>query len=264
MNKWLGSILVTVVFASSLIYVVYYYDNINDNIAENTQENRQSIELLPPIYHLSIDVNPSISILLNANLDVVAYHSYNIEGDIVLNQLNLLDRSLDSTIKVIIEKLSEYDFIRDNSVIYFSLINENDKDSRNESLEEYIDIVDVLTESVYQNLAGLLNDSQIHIQKLDSSILKLAESQRISPGKLAIQLKSVEDLSELEKYLSENFQNILNNDRNSKIDNNIKQQEKQFIDIQRPETPATPNAPNIQGINEIPTIQDIPEINKLQ
>lgn len=137
---------------------------------------------------IDIDVNPSVELKVNAFDRVVGAYAYNKDGQSVLKELDVENKTYTEAVKELIRRMTDQGYIGNNGLVSITL-QTNNKKKQNSQLNDLKDSVSkVLTEKkvkATEEVYSVGHDTKVHSHK-----------EKVSPAKyLAIQ--------ELQKYDSQ-------------------------------------------------------------
>lgn len=267
MKKWIISAFITSIIIGSLSFVVFYYDNdsVEGNVVRQQDEmNTADIDLVA-VTNISLDINPSLQILLNKSNNVVSYHSYNIEGDMLLQGMNLFNIPFEKALEHIVEELGKYyDINSDNFQLLVTvapIISANiDREEAELEDQTKTNQYDYFVKLINTTLQNKIASESIYIWEVSEPLSKMAHDKGMSVGKLMFQLQSIEDLKELENELSKKYQELLENNNVGKNTPTISSPEKPIQPNIEVSVPTIPSAPTVPQLSEIQPIKELPSI----
>ncbi|WP_442599260.1 anti-sigma factor domain-containing protein [Neobacillus sp. D3-1R] len=135
--------------------------------------------------YMSIDVNPSIELAVNEDLEVVSMEAYNPEGKLVISEIdNWKKKDVSAVTTQIIEKIKEQGFFENHDEVVISTVYEDKKQDKIEKkLEEDIEMIEKKVEE--ENL-------QLTVVQGTKEEREEAHKQGITTGKLKENQPSVE------------------------------------------------------------------------
>jgi hypothetical protein len=131
-----------------------------------------------PTSYVSVDINPSVELGINAFGKVVSVTPYNADGEIVLGGLDLMNKNVESAVRLIVRSASQNGFIKDDGSTFISVTAETDSDTQARQLEA--DAETGAQDAIDQeNDAATVETEHIGLDRRDDAI-----ALGISPGKL--------------------------------------------------------------------------------
>ncbi len=130
-----------------------------------------------PVKYISIDINPSVELGVNAFDTVVSTTSYNEDGTALLEEVNVNNMSVEEAVSTIVEEAAEQGYIAEDGSTVISVTSESNNENTAEELE---------TESEEAVEAALKAKNIMAVVYANSSSLELrtaAKELGISPGK---------------------------------------------------------------------------------
>lgn len=127
---------------------------------------------------IELDVNPSISLSVNAANKVLSATSLNEDANTILENLSLSDQSLDKAVNLIIVSFVENGYLNNNTNTILVTI-ENKKDNFADDLKEQL-TTDITTTLQERNITGTVLTQYM---KEDKEVKQLAKQYEISVGK---------------------------------------------------------------------------------
>lgn len=158
-----------------------------------------------PASFISVDINPSVELGINAFGRVVSVQAYNADGRIILTGLELRGLKVDKAISLILASAAEGGYIADDGSTIVSITAETDESGLAASLES--DALAGACESLdaSSKTAVLISDS------VSLSMREEAESAGITPGKLNLinKLQAVDPEASVDEYKDASVKEII-------------------------------------------------------
>ncbi|MDR3053589.1 MAG: hypothetical protein LBU48_07000 [Coriobacteriales bacterium] len=144
------------------------------------------------IAFVDIDVNPSIELSLNRFDRVVDVYAYNDDGQEVLNNVNIKNKSYRDALKILLDEMIERGYLSDSGLITVTLQMKNDTNVK--------ELLSALRASVDSVLQAENQTVEQNIFAVDSNTKNHAHEQNLTPAKyLAIlELQSVDPTATFE------------------------------------------------------------------
>lgn len=142
---------------------------------------------------ISVDVNPSIELVVNRWNRVIDAEAYNEEGEAVLSKVKINNKSIDDAICLILSNGLE-NYILEDSNIFCTVQNDSKKGT--------LGLKENLRESFASCLKGFKDDYDLEIYGVDDDMIKKAHSHHITAGKYMIlmQLEEVNPDADIDEY----------------------------------------------------------------
>ncbi|QSX09153.1 hypothetical protein J0B03_03530 [Alkalibacter rhizosphaerae] len=131
-----------------------------------------------PAYYVSLDVNPGIVFEVNRFERVIGFEGQNDDGDMVLQQLKLKNKSADEAIRMTVEKINEEGYFGENEMIYLATLSKDEEKAARLSGK----LENAVEEEVEEN--GV--KAEVSAGLLGYDMVQKARELGITPGKLNI------------------------------------------------------------------------------
>ena len=180
-----------------------------------------------PVSYLSLDSNPSVELGVNAFGEVVKAESYNVDGEKILNGIEVTGLNVKEAVKNLIESIADNGYIADDGSTIISITSETDNLNRATNIEnDAEDGADAALQNTYRN-------AYIQIDNVSLSMNEEARVLGITPGKLNLirKIQLLDPTATVEQYKDSNVKNIMKtikdkreqssvSNRNEKAENN--------------------------------------------
>lgn len=142
---------------------------------------------------ISVDVNPSIELVVNRWNRVIDAEAYNQEGEEVLSKIKLNNKSIDEAICLLLSNGLE-NYIEDNTNILCTVQTESKKGT--------LGIKEKIRDSFASCLKGFQDNYDLEIYGVDAELMKNAHAHRTTAGKYMtiMQLKEVMPEADVDEY----------------------------------------------------------------
>jgi hypothetical protein len=150
-----------------------------------------------PYSYVDIDINPSMELTVNIFDRIIGAEGFNVEGSEIVGSLQLVNRSLEDGVRMVVSEARVREYIRENysNVVLFTVV------SRNEQKAE------ILSSRLLESAAPEIADdeaSSLMVQKVEIEKYEKSKDNNISPGKKVIIEKVIENNPEVEPEALEN------------------------------------------------------------
>ena len=150
-----------------------------------------------PYSYVDIDINPSMELTVNIFDRIIGAEGFNVEGSEIVSSLQLVNRSLEDGVGMVVSEARVREYIRENysDVVLFTVV------SRNEQKAE------ILSSRLLESAAPEIADdetSSLMVQKVEMEKYEKSKDNNISPGKKMIIEKVIENNPEVEPEALEN------------------------------------------------------------
>jgi hypothetical protein len=118
---------------------------------------------------VTVDINPSIELTVNADNEITAYRALNLDGEVVIESMVLNNLNINDGIEAVIEQATALGYVTANSVININAFNEQStvENRLNERIKEHF-------------------QSRIQMIEMTETLRSEAKTLNISPRKLAL------------------------------------------------------------------------------
>lgn len=170
-----------------------------------------------PVSYVSLDINPSVELGLNAFGKVVKSEGYNDDGKKVLEGLDLTNDNVKEAVKAVIDSVSDNGYIASDGSTVVSVTSETDNP------ELATEIQDLAEEGANEALDENNKEAVVEKDNVPLSLNKEARELGITPGKLNLirKLQEVDPSATIEQYKDASVKTIMktiqkNNDKGHK------------------------------------------------
>lgn len=87
-----------------------------------------------PTSYISVDINPSVELGINAFGKVVTVKAYNTDGETIISGLQLVNSNVESAVRLIVKSASQNGFIKDDGSSFISVTAETNNEKKAEAL----------------------------------------------------------------------------------------------------------------------------------
>ena len=152
-----------------------------------------------PASYVSVDINPSVELGVNAFGKIVTVKAYNADGETVLNGLSLLNMNIGKAVRLIVASAADNGFVQHDGSSLIAITVESNNDAKADTLVQDAETgaEDALTSG---DTAATIETSQIGLDRRDEAI-----ALGITPGKLNLieKLHELDPDTPLEVYISQ-------------------------------------------------------------
>ena len=122
-----------------------------------------------PASYVSVDINPSVELSINAFGKVVTVTAYNADGEAVIGGLSLLNLDVECAVRQIVDSAALNGFIQDDGSAYISITVETDSDTTAEALKQNA-VAGAEDALAYGNSTATIETAQIGLDRRDDAI----------------------------------------------------------------------------------------------
>lgn len=141
-----------------------------------------------PTSYVSVDINPSVELGINAFGKVVSVQAYNTDGETVIAGLSLMHANVESAVMLLVKSASQNGYIKDDGSTFISVTAETNNNKKAEKLQREAQLgAENAIES--EDDAATVASENIALDRRDEAI-----SLGITPGKLNL----IQKLQELD------------------------------------------------------------------
>jgi hypothetical protein len=201
-----------------------------------------------PTSYLSIDINPSVELGINAFGKVVTATAYNEDGETILQGQDVVNMDVKDAVNILITSASQHGFILEDGSTIISIISETNNEK---NAEELVDTAEEGAEAAMDS-----EGSSAAIQKDNISLERRDEARElgISPGKLNLiqKLQELDPTITVEQYKDVSVTEIqkkfteLKKEQNGKTDQ-VELDETETIPEDEPSESVSPDAETSSG-----------------
>lgn len=181
-----------------------------------------------PVAYLSLDINPSIELGINAFDRVVNVTSYNADGDAVLSDLQLYRQPTADAVAALVQATAQKGYVYSDGSTIISLTTETDQQGLADTLQQSA------AQAAQQSLLASGNTAVVYTAGIGLDLREEARTRGISPGKLNL----IQKLQQLDPSITtESYQNA-----------RVTEIMKQIIALNKEAKAAGKALPGLQGI----------------
>lgn len=177
---------------------------------------------IAPYDYVSIDVNPSVELVINRFNRVTKVESFNEDGTKILNELSLKNKTSQEAMELVIKEVEQQGFFKEelNNELMITVSAKDEEKARKMEIE----LGEVVKEKLYKNN---LDKTPITTASVTLERHKEAESLGISTGKLNLiqKLQGVIPEVKYEDYVDAPVKDIMKAIKDSRKDNNLAEEE---------------------------------------
>lgn len=130
-----------------------------------------------------IDVNPSVGLEINNDLEVIKLFSYNEDGDEIVRVVEWKNKDLELVIGSIIKETEKAGYIKNGREMLLSFSVEN-KD-KGEKIEKFSKKIEKIENEVHQKY-----QMDVYVSKINQEDIEKAQKENVSPGKYHLKEKA--------------------------------------------------------------------------
>jgi hypothetical protein len=184
-----------------------------------------------PVAYVSMDINPSVELAVNAFDTVLAVEAYNEDGKNILEGTNLVNTKVDDAVSTVVSNAISEGYIKEDGSSAIEITTATDKEKIATELDEE------LKEKVDETLKDNDKEAKVETEKVALARRDEARKLGITPGKLNLIQKlqgldpaitvdeykdsSVKDIQKKFKELKKDVKNEEKADKNQNTDTNI-------------------------------------------
>ena len=170
-----------------------------------------------PVAYVSVDINPSVELGVNAFDQVVSVEAYNEDGEKVLEGTDLINTDVDDAVSTVIENAISEGYIKDDDTITADAADKTETTSAAVEITVSTDKEDVaaeLEESLKETADETLenNDVEAEVETDNVALARREEARQlgITPGKLNLiqKLQALDPAIKVEDYKSSSVKDI--------------------------------------------------------
>ena len=157
-----------------------------------------------PVAYVSMDINPSVELGVNAFEKVVSVEAYNEDGEKILEGTNLANADVDDAVSTVILNAISEGYIKEDGLSVIEITTSTDKEKIATQLDES------LKDVVYETLDNNNVEAEVEIQKVALARRSEARKLGITPGKLNIiqKLQELDPTINVEDYKGSSVKDI--------------------------------------------------------
>jgi hypothetical protein len=191
-----------------------------------------------PTSYVSVDINPSVELGINAFFKVVTVKAYNTDGETVIAGLSLYNRNVESAVRQIVKSAAQNGYITDDGTTFISVTAETNNEQKAEILEQAAQTgAEDAIES--ENDTATVETDNIALDRRDEAI-----ALGITPGKLNLiqKLQALDPTIETADYKEASVTEIQKKFAELKKENNGKNDKDDVAVAPSPGTSTDPGA----------------------
>lgn len=167
-----------------------------------------------PVAYVSMDINPSVELGVNAFDTVVSVEAYNEDGKNVLEGTNLVNSKIDDAVSAVVTNAINKAYIKEDGSSAIEITTATDKEKVADELEKE------LKEKVDKTLEG--NNKEAKVETENVALARRDEARKIgiTPGKLNLiqKLQDLDPAITVEEYKNSSVKDIQNKFKELKKD----------------------------------------------
>lgn len=145
-----------------------------------------------PVAYISLDINPSVELGINAFNDVISAEGVNDDGQTILEGQDVINNNVTDALNELIDSAVENDFIKDDGTSVISITAESNDD------DKATDLTNISEQAVNDSIEDNKITAIVYKDCSDLSLRKEAKELGISPGKF----KLIKNLQALDPTLT--------------------------------------------------------------
>lgn len=157
-----------------------------------------------PVAYISVDINPSVELGVNAFDTVVSVEAYNEDGSNILEGTDLLNTKVDEAVSTVVTNAINEGYIEEDGSSAIEITTSTDKEDVAAELDE------TLKETVDQTLSN--NDIEAEVETENVALARRDEARKlgITPGKLNLiqKLQALDSSITVEEYKNSSVKDI--------------------------------------------------------
>ena len=173
-----------------------------------------------PVAYVSVDINPSVELAVNAFDTVIAVEAYNEDGKNVLEGTNLVNSKIDEAINTVVTNAINEGYIKEDGSSAIEITTATDKDKVADELDKE------LKEKVDKTLENNSKEAKVETENVALARRDEARKLGITPGKLNLiqKLQELDPAITVEEYKNSSVKDIQKKFKELKKD--VKNEEK--------------------------------------
>jgi hypothetical protein len=167
-----------------------------------------------PVAYVSMDINPSVELGVNAFDTVVSVEAYNEDGKNVLEGTNLVNSKIDDAVSAVVTNAINKAYIKEDGSSAIEITTATDKEKVADELEKE------LKEKVDKTLEGNNKEAKVETENVALARRDEARKLGITPGKLNLiqKLQDLDPAITVEEYKNSSVKDIQNKFKELKKD----------------------------------------------
>jgi hypothetical protein len=158
-----------------------------------------------PVSYISVDINPSVELGVNAFDKVVKITGYNEDGLVILQNQDIIGEDVNTAVNSLITSASENGYIAEDGSTVVAITIESDDDEKATELEEEAE------EAAKEALEDEEKTAEVYKERTRLSLREEAEKYEITPGKLNLikKLQETDSTATVEQYKDASVKEIM-------------------------------------------------------
>jgi hypothetical protein len=158
-----------------------------------------------PVSYISVDINPSVELGVNAFDKVVKITGYNEDGLVILQNQDIIGEDVNTAVNSLITSASENGYIAEDGSTVVAITIESDDDEKVTELEEEAE------EAAKEALEDEEKTAEVYKERTRLSLREEAEKYEITPGKLNLikKLQETDSTATVEQYKDASVKEIM-------------------------------------------------------
>lgn len=204
-----------------------------------------------PVAYLSLDINPSVELGVNAFDKVVTLEGYNDDGEKIIEGIDVTGSNVTEAVETLIESAADNGYIVEDGSTVISLTSETDNP----------DIAAEIQNDAEEGANSALEDKDgIAVVQTDNVSLSMNEEARalgITPGKLNLikKLQTVDPTVTVEQYKDSSVKNIMKTIKNIREQSEVKNKDESGVNNQGEEAVSNQDGSTVDSQGSV-SIQD--------
>lgn len=204
-----------------------------------------------PVAYLSLDINPSVELGVNAFDKVVTVEGYNDDGEKIIEGIDVTGSNVTEAVETLIESAADNGYIVEDGSTVISLTSETDNP----------DIAAEIQNDAEEGANSALEDKDgIAVVQTDNVSLSMNEEARalgITPGKLNLikKLQTVDPTVTVEQYKDSSVKNIMKTIKNIREQSEVKNKDESGVNNQGEEAVSNQDGSTVDSQGSV-SIQD--------
>lgn len=174
-----------------------------------------------PVSYLSLDINPSVELGVNAFDKVVEVTGYNADGERILEGIDVEGSNVTEAVKTLITSATDNGYIEEDGSTVVSLTSETDNPELATEIQKDAE------EGANLALEEKENSATVQTDNVSLSMNEEARALGITPGKLNLirKLQEVDPTATVDQYKDSSVKNIMKTIKNCREQSTVKSEE---------------------------------------
>jgi hypothetical protein len=174
-----------------------------------------------PVSYLSLDINPSVELGVNAFDKVVEVTGYNADGEKILEGIDVEGSNVTEAVKTLITSATDNGYIEEDGSTVVSLTSETDNPELATEIQKDAE------EGANLALEEKVNSATVQTDNVSLSMNEEARALGITPGKLNLirKLQEVDPTATVDQYKDSSVKNIMKTIKNCREQSTVKSEE---------------------------------------